>query len=373
MGQEESITETHARQTHFTWDERLELQHYYCGQNKFQRIRKPGALGYLLGKSAKTITREIKRGMVSQVNSDLIEVIVYSAEYAQRDAEEKSAKKGPQVKLANDQAFVEAVSKLVREKHYSPYAVIEQFNRTAWPSNLRICEKTLYTYIQQGDIPGISVKDLLYGGKRYKPKSRPKRHLRAENAIRSISKRPKVANERTEVGHWEMDTVYSGKECSSTCLLTLTERKTRTEIIRQIPDRTASSVKAEIDEFEREMGTDVFRGIFKSITPDNGAEFSDAQGLEKSMLADGSRTQLFFAHPYSSFERGTNENHNGIIRRFIPKGSDIAHWTQKSIREIQDWMNNYPRKILGGDSPMGELGKELGAVFRIPSLLEIRI
>ena len=197
--------------------------------------------------------------------------------------------------------------------------------------------------------------------------------MRAENAIRSISKRPKVANERTEVGHWEMDTVYSGKECSSTCLLTLTERKTRTEIIRQIPDRTASSVKAEIDEFEREMGTDVFRGIFKSITPDNGAEFSDAQGLEKSMLADGSRTQLFFAHPYSSFERGTNENHNGIIRRFIPKGSDIAHWTQKSIREIQDWMNNYPRKILGGDSPMGELGKELGAVFRIPSLLEIRI
>ena len=306
MGQEENITKTYARQTHFTWDERLELQHYYGGQNKFQRIRKLGALGYLLGKSAKTITREIKRGMVPQVNSNLIESMVYSAEYAQRDAEEKAAKKGPQVKLVNDQAFVEAVSELVRENHYSPYAVIAHFNRTAWPSDLRICEKTLYTYIQQGDISGVSDKDLLYRGKRYKPKGRPRRHLRAENAIRSIDKRPKEANERTEVGHWEMDTVYSGKESSSTCLLTLTERKTRTEIIRQIPDRTAGSVKAEIDGFEREMGPDIFRTVFKSITPDNGAEFSDAKGLEKLMLRDGDSTQLFFAHPYSSFERGTN-------------------------------------------------------------------
>ena len=74
------------------------------------------------------------------------------------------------------------------------------------------------------------------------------------NATRSIDKRPQEANERKVVGHWEMDTVYSGKDCSSSCLLTLTERKTRTEITRKIPDRTAASVTAEIDKIERQMG-----------------------------------------------------------------------------------------------------------------------
>ena len=148
------------------------------------------------------------------------------------------------------------------------------------------------------------------------------------NASRSIEKRPKEINNRTEAGHWEMDTVYSGKDCSPSCLLTLTERKTRTEITRRIPDRTAASVKKEIDKLERQMGTLGFRELFISITADNGTEFSNAEDLERSILKNHPRTQLYFAHPYASHERGTNENHNGIIRRFITKGR-ILVWKKR--------------------------------------------
>ena len=103
------------------------------------------------------------------------------------------------------------------------------------------------------------------------------------------------------------------------------------------------------------------------------AECSNAEALESSVLCNARRTQLFFAHPYSSYERGTNENHKGIIRRFIPKGSDIGVEKTATIRKIQDWMNSYPRKILGGKSPMEALTEELGAAFRIPKVLEAKI
>ena len=128
------------------------------------------------------------------------------------------------------------------------------FERDGWPSYTRICEKMLYNYIEAGDISNVTEKDLLYAGQRRRPKPKPKRHSRAMNAARSIDKRPSEVNERKEFGHWEMDTVYSWKESSSTCLLTLSERKTRIEIIREIRDRTAASVTAEIEKLERQIG-----------------------------------------------------------------------------------------------------------------------
>ncbi len=369
MGRAKLIIETECKHTHFTWEERLVLQYHYKGTNKFAKITSPTLLGTLLSKHPKTIKRELKRGMVEHLKSDLTKTFEYNADYAQNDATSKHNGKGPNIKLGSDWALVNSISKLIIEDKYSPYAILEYYKRTQWPSDTRICEKTLYNYIVAGDITDVSIKDLLYAGKRFKPKGRPKKHSNATNASRSIDKRPKEANERSVVGHWEMDTVYSGKGCSPSCLLTLTERKTRAEIARKIPDRTAASVTAEMDKIERQMGSVAFRQLFLSITPDNGVEFSDAVGLERSILCNSSRTQLFFAHPYSSFERGTNENHNGIIRRFIAKSSDIGLEKKSSIRKIQDWMNNYPRKILGGKSPLEALIAEFGSGFQVPSLL----
>jgi len=371
MGRSKLIIKTGCKNTHFIWGERLLLQNHYNGTNRYEKITSPTLLGTLLSKSERTIRREIKRGLVEHTTSELLKIMVYNAEYAQNDAASKNSAKGPVIKLGKDWNLVDRISKLIKEDKYSPYAVLQHFERTEWPSDTRICEKTLYNYIAAGDITDVTVKDLLYKGKRFKPKGKPRQHSNAMNASRSIDKRPKEANERTEVGHWEMDTVYSGKGCSPSCLLTLTERKTRVEIARKIADRTAASVKKEIDKIERQMGAIAFKKLFISITPDNGVEFSNAEGLERSILNKQARTQLFFAHPYASYERGTNENHNGIIRRFIPKGSDIGKEKKGTIRKIQDWMNNYPRKILAGRSPLEALVDELGASFKIPALLEV--
>ena len=371
MGRSKLIIETGCKHTHFTWGERLILQYHYNGTNNYKKITSPTLLGTLLSKSERTIRREIKRGNVEHTTSELLKIMVYNAEYAQNDADSKSSAKGPVIKLGKDWNLVDMISRLIKEDKYSPYALLQHFERTEWPSDTRICEKTLYNYIAAGDITDVTVKDLLYKGKRFKPKGKPKKHSNAMNASRSIDKRPEEANERTVVGHWEMDTVYSGKDCSPSCLLTLTERKTRVEIARKIPDRTAASVKKEIDKIERQMGAKTFKKMFISITPDNGVEFSDAEGIERSIVNKKIRTHLFFAHPYASYERGTNENHNGIIRRFISKGSDIGKEKKSTIRKIQDWMNNYPRKILGGRSPLEALIDELGASFKIPVILEI--
>ena len=166
----------------------------------------------------------------------------------------------------------------------------------------------------------------------------------------SIEQRPEEIDEREEFGHWEGDTVYSGrgKRKTTRALLTLTERKTRKEIIIAIPNRKAETVVKALDALERKLGARRFRAIFKSITFDNGTEFAAAEGLERSCVNKRlPRTKVYFCHPYSSWERGTNENTNGMIRRRFPKGTNFAAVTNAQIAQAENWINNYPRKILG--------------------------
>jgi len=360
------------KHTHFTWGERLTLQYYSTGTNKYQKVRSPTLLGRILGKHERTIRRELQRGMVLHELGDLpFEQWEYNADYAQNNAERKSGGKGPPLKLGKDWALVRQVSELVKDRHYSPYAVIQHFHTMGWPSTTRVCEKKLYRYIAAGDITDVSEKDLLLHGVRRKPRNKPARHTRAENAVRSIDTRPAHINDRSQIGHWEMDTVYSGKKGSSACVLTFTERKSRVEIVRKIPDRTAESVRAEFDAMERQIGSLRFRTLFKSITADNGTKFSDVQALGVSSLCSLPRTRLYFAHPYCSSERGTNENHNGILRRFISKAIDIGMVSKKGIRCTQDWMNSYPRKILQGLAHLEHMVNDMGEDFIIPPFLKV--
>ena len=339
------IIKTEKKGTHFKWEERLILQRLLYKS----RITSPQELASLLGKSIRTIQREIKRGWDTFTASDLSSYEAYSPDIAQRKADENLRAKGPDLKLGNDFALVEDISRLIKKERYSPDAVIMHYEKNGWPSRTRISTRTLYRYLVEGLIPDISVDDLLYKGKRAKPCSTgPRRHSRAASARKSISKRPDGVESRETPGHWEMDCVVSGKGKGTAALLTLTERAYRYELIRKIPDKTTISVVAELDKLERQLGANRFRNIFKTITCDNGSEFMDAKGMERCLRSGKRRTTIFYAHPYCACERGSNENANGIIRRFIPKGSAISRFSKQQIKIIQDWINDYPRRILGG-------------------------
>ena len=374
MGRKQFTLGKHCKGSHFTWAERLELQYYYTGTNGYRKESSPTVLGKIFQKNAKTISRELKRGMVEHVLSEIPFLrMEYNADHAQIDAEEKMKYKGPMPKSGRHYTLVQTVSDMILEDSYSPYAVLKKLDeKKGWPKGLRICVKALYNWIEAGDIPGVTIEDLPRKGKmKRKGGSRgPRKHSNVEFATRSIENRPKEVFSRLECGHWEGDTIYSNKKGSKECLLTLVERKTRMEIIIKIPDRTAKSVKEAFDKLERQLGSRLFRMIFLSITFDNGVEFADVLGLEKSVLTKMNRTMLYFAHPYSSWERGSSENHNGIIRRFLPKGTDFAFIKAKSVRKIQDWMNTYPRKILNGFTPLRCFKEEFGLQDVTIKLLE---
>ena len=152
---------------------------------------------------------------------------------------------------------------------------------------------------------------------------------------------------REMFGHWEGDKVYSKKD-GSKALFVLTGPLTRREIIVRIKDRTTESVVKALDRIKRKYGPVLFRNIFQTITVDNGGEFAGVNRLERSAFRKTlNRTKVYFCHPYSSYERGSNECQNKMIRRPFPKGTDFGNVTDAEVARAEQWMNNYPRKILG--------------------------
>ena len=119
---------------------------------------------------------------------------------------------------------------------------------------------------------------------------------------------------------------------------------TREEIIIKIKGKKTEYVVKAINQLERKYGKRFYKK-FKTITFDNGTEFMDYEGMEKSCLRKEKRTKIYYAHPYCSGERGSNENNNRVIRRWIPKGTKIDDISNKFIKEIESWLNDYPRAM----------------------------
>ena len=161
----------------------------------------------------------------------------------------------------------------------------------------------------------------------------------------SIAERPSDIDTREEFGHWEIDTVTGEKSNNDCVLLTIFERKTRNAIIHKITSKTAEAVTEALNSIRNIYG-DKFSDVFKTITSDNGSEFANLSTLEAE-----TDTKVYFTHPYSSFEKGTNERHNGLIRRFIPKGKRISDYSSDDIAFIEEWMNTLPRRILNYKTP----------------------
>lgn len=212
-------------------------------------------------------------------------------------------------------------------------------------------------YIKKGIFLNITMEDLPEKKKQHKKKKvKVQKRVQAGD---SISQRPEHIDFREEFGHWEMDTVVGPQGKSKKVMLVLTERKTRKEIVYLMPDRKAQTVVKTLNMIERKCGERLFRDVFKTITVDNGVEFSDAEGLEKSRRNKKKRTKVYYCHPYSSCERGSNENANRLIRRHIPKGVNFDKKSKTEIKEIETWINNYPRKIFEYDTAENQFINEM--------------
>jgi len=334
MGQVNSTTRTYLRES-----ERYKIE-------AFRQKKLTGReIGRLLGRNHRTINREIKRGTIELLNSDLTTRKVYKAHIGQEIHDEKSKHKGPGLKIGSDHKLAEYIELTIKKDRFSPAAVAATIKNKEQKFTVTLSAKTIYNYIGKEVFYGISNEDLWMKRKR-KNKNKRVRVFDKNRLCKSIEDRPKEANERSEYGHWEIDCV-KGKQGDKECLLTLSERKTRKEIIEKMKSASNEEVDKVLTKLEQKYKEN-FKDIFKSITADNGSEFLNWEFLEASKVFNGQkRTNIYFAHPYCSCERGTNENSNRMIRRFIPKGTSIGPISNKEIKKIETWMNNYPRKVIG--------------------------
>lgn len=301
----------------------------------------------ILGIKYNTLYKEIKKGTVKQIDTHLRELYVYKADYAQMLYNNSVCNRGRNLKIGSDHELVAYIEDMVKNKKYSPEALLLHAENEGMEFKTKLCYKTIYNYFDMGLFLNVDYNDLPSKKAPAKHKKRDDNNTVSLNnrAGRSIEERPKEIKDRKTYGHWEMDTVVSARNTGKSCLLVLSERMTREEIVMKIKDKKSASVVRALDRLERKLGKKKFREKFKTITCDNGVEFLDSEGIEK-----GGRTVVYYCHPYSSYERGTNENINRMIRRFFPKGTNFDTVTEKQVSMVQDWINNYPRKLLGGIS-----------------------
>ena len=320
----------------------------YADRIKIEALRKTGTcvkeIAAHIGCSVSTVYRELKRGNYKRLTSEWETVSAYSADIAQRDYDYKATAKGAQLKIGDDHVFAAYIEGKIISERYSPAAVLGEIRARGLAFQTTVCVKTLYNYIDRRVFLRLSNEHL----PRRKDSRRPycKVHARTKKPLcQGIEARPADIQRRIEIGHWEMDTVIGKAKGKGQVLLVLTERFTRQEIIMKLRHKTTAEVVHALNRLERRYGRR-FPLLFKSITVDNGSEFMDCAGMQQSYRSKAQRTKIYYCHPYSAWERGSNENANAMIRRFIPKGTPIEGYSEQDIQRIQDWMNRYPRKIL---------------------------
>jgi IS30 family transposase len=219
--------------------------------------------------------------------------------------------------------------------------------------NEMACTRTLYNMVWAGLLP-LTPTELPEALKR-----KTKSHKNRENKRKygqSISFRPEMAALRIEEGHWEGDTVVGKRAGKEAVILSLLEKKTQTYLALRIPSKTSGAVMGAMNSLHNEYA-DHFAEVFKTITVDNGSEFADFAQVETW------GSQVYFAHPYTSWERPQNERHNGLFRAFVPKGVSIEQYSDEDILTAADELNGRPRRKLGYRTPEELFEAFLDSVF----------
>lgn len=305
---------------HLSYLQRCRIEAYYRAGYFQKDIAKE------VGVHPSTVSREIRRNL--RWNG------VYSAgqgDFCYHDRRKKSRR--PKIFTAHVEAFVK--EKLLLE--WSP----EQISGYAKRHMLfTVSHERIYQYVLLDKKKGGDLyKHLRHGKKRYKKRyGSPKRQGPIKNKV-MIDERPKIVEEKTRLGDWEIDTII-GKQ-QQKAILTLVERVSKFTLIGEVGTKSPSKISNQMIQLLTPIKEKVF-----TLTADNGIEFAHHENTAKALQAN-----VYFAHPYHSWERGLNENTNGLIRQYIPKGSDFNEVSYTKIQTIMERLNNRPRKSLGYATP----------------------
>lgn len=330
---------------HLTFEERVIIQtRWNDGWNNNQIAKE-------IGCSYNCIKKEIERGMTPLYNG---KVHRYKAVTGQAVYEHNRSNCGKKLSLLECIRFITYVEEMFETRHWSLDACVGAALESGEFSRKEIvCTKTLYNYVDAGlmKIKNIDLPEKV---------SRKQKNKRIRENKRkfgdSIEERPKSIDTREEFGHWEFDSVIGKNGENEPAVVTMVERKTRMALWLKVPNHTADAlmeaVKAAFEPYISRIDQ-----IFKTITADNGSEFTRLSELKSDNCG------VYFTHPYSSFEKGTNECHNRMLRRFIPKGKSISNYSQEDIDRFADIINGLPRKILGYKSPEELFDRELDLIY----------
>lgn len=318
---------------HLTIEERCCIRKYYNEGKSFREI------AILIGRNVSTISREIWRNK-SFMNCKP----AYYPQTAQRkySLRRKFCHRGM---FRNIEILDYIEDKL--NKTWSP----EQIAKT--PCEIKMPSfKTIYRWLYQGYLVKGNVKVLRKKGKTRKRLGNGGKFTTGK----SIRKRDKSVYKRREVGHWEVDTVVSGQGKSKACFATFAERKTRFYIAVWMPDRKAESMeKASV----KALGA-LPSEMVKSITCDRGSEFGNWRNIEEKL-----KCEVYLADPYCAWQKGTNENSNGLLREFYPKGRNLSHVGEKTLKKNLALINARPKKVLGYKAPADLFEQELQKVLHL--------
>lgn len=276
------------------------------------------AIARFLRRAPSTISREIRRNRYNDGS--------YKAHHAKSKASGRRRRSRYGTNFTGEQ--LARVNRLIRED-YSPEQVSGYLKRTG---ELSISHESIYLHIIANHRRGGD----LYRHLRCARKQRRKRYGAYDSrgrlaGKRGLDERPPGATNRTRVGHWEIDTVM-GK--NRACILTLVDRKTGFVLIGKLANRTVKETNRRLLQL-----LDRHDGRVRTITTDNGCEFHGYAEVEETH-----GVKFYFAPPYHSWERGTNENTNGLIRQYLPKGKCLENLTQAQCDRIADKLNERPRK-----------------------------
>lgn len=285
-----------------------------------------------IGVHKSTVSRELKRN-ITFVRTALGSW-QYKPGYAQGYADERHKNKPKNVK------FTESVKKFVREKisqDWSPEQVSGYAKRHQLFS---ISHEHIYQYILSDKQNGGELyKHLRHQHKRYRKRyGSSKSQGPIKNRI-FIDDRPKIVNEKSRVGDWEIDTIIG--KMRKQAIVSIVERVSKKMVLKKVEFKTSELVTQATIE-----GLKPFSNLTLTITSDNGSEFAGHQIISHALKAD-----FYFAHPYASWERGLNENTNGLVRQYLKKGSDFSMVTERELVTIMNKLNNRPRKKLGYATP----------------------